>query len=66
MKTDKENVNLRICINNLTDELSRETSPDFIRQYLHQHYGTGNIEQLSASDYDRVFDDLDFMLNDLK
>lgn len=35
-----------------------------VTRYLQEHFGVSSVEELSSTDYDRAFDDLDVMASD--
>lgn len=37
---------------------------DAVKHYLKEHFGVSSLEELSPTDYDRAFDDLDQMSSD--
>ena len=53
-------------LQNAAQEACMQNSADIVTRYLQQHYGVSSLEELSTTDYERVFDDLDFMASDLK
>lgn len=53
-------------LQNTAQEACKQNGVNTVTSYLLQHYGVSSLEELSTTDYDRVFDDLDLMASDLK
>ncbi len=64
--TNSERRNWMDNLQNAAQEACKQSGVNTVTSYLLQHYGVSSLEELSTTDYDRVFDDLDFMASDLK
>lgn len=62
-------LNKRDWMDNLHDvanNLASMAGSDVVMEYLWQHYHVHSVDDLAVTDYDQAWDDLDFMLNEMK
>lgn len=52
-------------LQNAAREACKQNGSEIVTRYLQQHYGVSSLEDLSTTDYDQAFDDLDLMASDL-
>jgi hypothetical protein len=53
-------------LQNAARDACNQNGTEIVTRYLQQHYGVSSVEDLSPTDYDQAFDDLDLMASDLK
>ena len=58
--TNSERRNWMDNLQNAAQEACKQSGVNTVTCYLLQHYGVSSLEELSTTDYDRVFDYLDF------
>ena len=53
-------------LHSVANDLALVAGSDMVTEYLWQHYRVHSVDDLAVTDYDQAWDDLDFMLNDMK
>ncbi len=53
-------------LQNAARDACNQSGTEIVTRYLQQHYGVSSVDDLSPTDYDQAFDDLDLMASDLK
>ena len=51
-------------LHNAAQGAGKKYGNDAVEHYLKEHFGVSSLEELSPTDYDRAFDDLDQMSSD--
>lgn len=55
---------LKDTLENTAHAACNQCGSDAVEHYLKEHFGVSSLEELSPTDYDRAFDDLDLMASD--